>query len=252
MTVPAINPAFDRWPQEANLIGRIMAGFGELEFSICQNAANATGHYDQTMKALFRVQSTRARLEAGDALARPEYEKRRLGEIYDIAFNMTKSCHQLRNQYAHCNWGDDSKEGLFFTNLQRAAESEGPLFLFWRHIDVPLLQKQLDYLGHTMQWLWWVEFKLAVRRSKKRPYPWPRPQEPTLPSFHNPSEKHTPPWLTPSRRAQHLERALAEKGRPPRQTRKHLAMEARRVAKRTKREANRVRSLSGEKKRGDP
>lgn len=38
-----INPSFHRFPNEAALIGRLLAAFGELEISVCDNAQKATG-----------------------------------------------------------------------------------------------------------------------------------------------------------------------------------------------------------------
>jgi hypothetical protein len=66
-----INPAFYRYPAEAAIIGRLLAAFGELEFSVCNNAARATGLGEIVWITLYRIRSTRSRLDAADALMRP-------------------------------------------------------------------------------------------------------------------------------------------------------------------------------------
>jgi hypothetical protein len=49
-----VNPAFRRYPAEAEIIGRIVVGFGEIELAFCRNAARAlrmsgVGMYDVMM-----------------------------------------------------------------------------------------------------------------------------------------------------------------------------------------------------------
>jgi hypothetical protein len=101
-----INPAFDRWPNEALLIGKMLAAFGELEFMTCNIAADTIGKRDQVLRALYRLRMTGARLDAADALLRAEFEKDHLSPEYLIGTGMVRHCLKIRNQYAHANWGD--------------------------------------------------------------------------------------------------------------------------------------------------
>ncbi len=74
MSGARINPAFDRFPQEAHYIGRILASFGEIEFSVCRIAGHAVGMPDQIPKALYRLRTTSSRLDAADAIVRPVFD----------------------------------------------------------------------------------------------------------------------------------------------------------------------------------
>src|SRR5271168_5176823 len=103
-----INPAFDRHPAEANIIGKILAGFGEIEFLVVRSVGHALAMEDQIWKALYRLRITSARLEMADTLLKPVYSLTGLGEEHAIARVMVSRCLTIRNQYAHCNWADHS------------------------------------------------------------------------------------------------------------------------------------------------
>jgi hypothetical protein len=118
-----INPAFDRYPKEASWIGKILASFGELEFLACQMAGQAIDKYDQVIRSMYRLRSTSSRLDVADALMRPEFTTERLSADYSIVHKMLLYCFKLRNQYAHCMWGDDATAGLSFADLQTPAEA---------------------------------------------------------------------------------------------------------------------------------
>jgi|SRR6516164_6300545 hypothetical protein len=117
-----INPCFHRFPAEAAIIGRLLAAFGELEVTVCYNARKATNLGDLVVAALYRIRATRSRLEAVDALMRPIYTTAGFSELYGDAFGRVMHCLRIRNQFAHCNWGDHETAGLFFVDLQVAAE----------------------------------------------------------------------------------------------------------------------------------
>jgi hypothetical protein len=59
-----INPAFDRFPAEAAIIGRILASFGEIELSICRNAGDALNLQGLVLKALYRLRATSQHIDA--------------------------------------------------------------------------------------------------------------------------------------------------------------------------------------------
>ena len=64
-----VNPTFERHPNEARWIGRILAAFGDIEVSTCMLTGVAVQKFDQVLRALYRIRSTSARLEVADALA---------------------------------------------------------------------------------------------------------------------------------------------------------------------------------------
>jgi hypothetical protein len=244
-----INPAFDRHREEAAIIGRILASFGEIEFSVCRNAGHATNMPEQVPKALYRLRMTSARLELADALMKSAFVSANLGEEYAETQVMVSRCLQIRNQYAHCNWADHApnpEAGLFFADLQKAADSDAVVHesLAYRHVDVPLLEAQMEYFCLTMEWLSYLDAELGFLAGRLGHHAWPKPPRPALPPLHNPPEKHVPPFLSVGLQALHLARAHAALGGHPTPTPAQQALEAARVAKKAGKQADRDRSTA--------
>jgi hypothetical protein len=245
-----INPAFHRFSAEAAIIGRLLAAFGELEVTVCYNAAKAANLplRDSVVAAVYRIRTTRSRLEAADALMRPIYSAAGLAEAYIDGFARVIHCLRIRNQFAHCNWGHDETTGLFFVDMQVAAES--PDFAFhWKHVDVPLLERHETYFDGALEALRFADHEMAVKQGKLRSHFWPKPPVLTPPPLHNPEAQHIPPWLEPDEKARHIARARAAREGAPTPTPAQLAQEAVREAKRARRQADRERDLA---KRSDP
>lgn len=246
-----INPAFDRFPEEARLVGKLLAGFGELEYCVCRNAAHASdivgtvGAYTDVMRALYRLRTTASRIDAADALSKRLFGKAGLEEAYVTAHAMVRACQRVRNQFAHCNWTDAPgmpEADLFFTDLQAAAEAQDGFDFAWRHIDVKLLENHVAYFALTREWLSYLDLELAVKRGRLSPHPWPAPPERAPPPLHNPPEKHVPPWLDEDQKALHVARARAAQGGAPTPTPAQQALDAARAAKKARRKANHDRS----------
>jgi hypothetical protein len=219
-----INPAFNRWPVEGALVGRILSSFGEIEVTICRNAALALNMFGVIMRMLYGIRATSARIEAADRLMRSLIETYSLINDYKIAIGMVWHCLKIRNQFAHCNWGDHLGAGLFFADLQDSANN--PDFDHsWKHVDPVLLQAKLDYFWQTMELLEFIHHELAVRQGRLRSHVWPRPTLPAPPALHNPPDQHVPPWLGEDQKALHLARARAAQGGAPTPTPKQKALD---------------------------
>src|ERR1700738_2356229 len=63
-----IMPAFHVYHQEAAIIGRLLAGYGELEFLLCRCvAATLGGDLSKATRILFRSRGEEHRISAADA-----------------------------------------------------------------------------------------------------------------------------------------------------------------------------------------
>ena len=215
-----INPAFDRYQAEAVLIGRILSSFGEIELTFCAGADAATEADKKLLKALYLLRTTSSRIDVADELMRPIYEQHRLLEPYTVTQTMVRYSLTIRNQYAHCNWADHPTAGLFFADLQTSAKNRS-FDHFYKHVDIPLLTLQLEYLGATLQWIRHMDGELMVRQRRVKGHAWPEPEALLQPPLHNPTSQHVPLWLNNEGREVHLRRAreLEERGqkqpRPP-------------------------------------
>ena len=68
-------PLFYERPDEARLIGLMLAGYGELELDLmgCAQCAMKDRKLDGIFKAMFRARSEGARIDVADALARTHF-----------------------------------------------------------------------------------------------------------------------------------------------------------------------------------
>jgi len=102
-----VMPAFQRFPAEAAIIGRLLAEYAELEIALLDCVSAAREDFDATLKAMFRVRGETARINVGDALGHQVYDRLGLRADFELAVSAMRYCLKIRNQYAHCNWDDD-------------------------------------------------------------------------------------------------------------------------------------------------
>ena len=164
-------------------------------------------------------------------------------------------CHKVRNQFAHCNWGDhQAGGGLFFADLQYSAGTPDFSY-YWKHIDQPLLELHDQYFWLALEQLRFIDHELAVKQGRLRSHFWPRPTIPEQPPLHNPPDEHVPPWLNESEKALHAARARASQGGPPTPTPGQQALDMERAEKRARRDEQIRKSLEGDQRakgRSDP
>jgi hypothetical protein len=188
-------PAFHRFPNEAAIIGRLLAGYGEIDFTFAVLAAKILGDEETVMRAIFRIRGEAARIDLADAIISSRLRGSQL-DNYVYSLECVRHCRAIRNQYAHCHWNDDDTLGLFFTNLEVAAEKPSGFDRRWRHVDLTLLTAQEDFFIHTRRCLWHVTGAWLKRKRRPLPYLWPMPKTIQKPNKHNPPEKHPAPWST--------------------------------------------------------
>ena len=121
----SIMPAFDQYEKEGRIIGRLLAGYGELEFELSNCVGSAIQDPDIAIKVLFRARSESLRIDIADALAYSKFKDIGLENQYADSFGAIRFCRKIRNQFAHCHWYNDPKDGLFFFDLQNASQGTG-------------------------------------------------------------------------------------------------------------------------------
>jgi hypothetical protein len=107
-----INPAFRRFPEEAAIVGRILTSFGEIEVSVCRNAAHATRLDHIVMKALYGIRVTSTRIETADPLMRATFVAHDLEADYSTMIGMIWHCLKIRN-HKHRGGFSNACSGLF-------------------------------------------------------------------------------------------------------------------------------------------
>jgi hypothetical protein len=110
--MPSIMPAFANFPHEAEIIGRLLAGYTNLEIGLMNCVQVVRGDFDTVLKAMFRARGETARIDIADAFGRHHYDSAKLGTEFSMAISAVRYCLRIRNQYAHCGWWDDNSGNL--------------------------------------------------------------------------------------------------------------------------------------------
>lgn len=162
--------AFDRFPDEAALIGKILAGYADLELSLLHCVHNVRDDFDGVMKAMYRARGEANRIRIADGLGRSKYDALGMIAEYEAAIAAMKHCTSIRNQYAHCAWHDDNTGQLAFVNIEELAQENAVVAdltgLTMRHVNVELLTRQLAYFRYTENLLVWANFEGRTRAGK--------------------------------------------------------------------------------------
>jgi hypothetical protein len=202
-------PPLHRRPKEAARIGRIIAAFGELEFILGLALAEVLNDQDTALRTIFLLRNDISRIAVAESLLRTVCTRVKLNSELAETMAAVKTCHAIRNQYAHCHYADIKRQGLFFTNLQDAADKQDSFEYFWRHVNVKLLNQQERYFLYTTQCLQYIQQSLRNllgRSGVPHATPWPTKLEP--PQKHNLPTAHVPRWLGEDQRRRHIEIAL--------------------------------------------
>jgi hypothetical protein len=118
-----VMPAFLECPAEAGIIGRILAGYGELEFLLCRALSKPLGTLEAAIKLLFasRSMGERARVEEARKHLSLLYARLNLADEAAQAFEAIDWCRVTRNTFAHAGWSVNDEPCLFYIDLNDGA-----------------------------------------------------------------------------------------------------------------------------------
>jgi hypothetical protein len=168
-------PAFHRHAQEAAIIGRLLIGYGELEYMLSVCLGRVLEDIERAQRTLFVIRGETNRLRIAEELTRYPYFQKQLGAEFTETMRAMELCRQIRNQFAHCHFDDDPTAGLFFTSLEKSTKDTELWDHEWSHIDVPLLTRQEAYFEYTIECLQYLASEYAFRNGKARENPFPMP-----------------------------------------------------------------------------
>ena len=178
------------FPDEGAVIGRLLAGYTQLELDLLNCVQAVRDDFDTCLKVLFRTRGETQRIQIGDAIGRHYYHDCKLGTEFEMGIGAMRHCLQIRNQYAHCVWYDDRSGKLAFVNLEEIANDNKFLSdlstLTRLHVDIPLLRKQEDYFVYADQMLAWVNYEARYRAGKLASQPLSKPKQIAPPPLHIP------------------------------------------------------------------
>jgi hypothetical protein len=185
-----IMPCFNIAKREGDLIGRILAGYGELELEMAQCAMAANGNdVDKVVKRLFKDRGELKRIRMADSMMKAQYGRVGLRVPYDRAIKDMNFCRTIRNQYAHCNWYHTTAEGLCFIDLEHLARLSKRIVQVTarrRPLNVALLEQQEVYFKYVQRCFWYLAeaYKVKVGLLHQAPL-WMRPKRIRRPRRHS-------------------------------------------------------------------
>lgn len=145
--------AFVDFPEEAALIGRMLAGYADLEIDLMNCASAVRGDLDLALKTMFRGRGNSQRIDLASAIAQRPYEQLGLANQFSLAISSMRHCLRIRNLYAHCTWWNDNTDELAFANLEELAKLAAVVTdlrgLTVNHVNVAHLQSQFEFFEYT-------------------------------------------------------------------------------------------------------
>ena len=152
-----IIPAFRDAPNEAIIIGHILAGYSELEVELlgCVMGVNKN-NVDQAVRALYKDRGEWRRIENAKTIIGPLYIKAGLQREYAQCISDLDHCRLIRNQYAHCQWYYTASEGLCFIDLEGLAKQPTNIAALTPGrlpVDIVLLSNQEQFFKYVQKCL---------------------------------------------------------------------------------------------------
>jgi hypothetical protein len=184
-----LNDISRKFPAEAAAVGRLLAGYADLEISLmhCVQMARG-GDLDTVLKAMFGKRGETQRINTADRLGKPAYDSLELGSQFSSAIDDMKCCLRIRNCYAHSLWHDDNTGYLAFVNLEELAKDPTAitnlLGLTIRHLDISILTNQEEYLDYVDRGIIFLNYEGRCLKGDLASNPVPAPAPRARPPLH--------------------------------------------------------------------
>ena len=126
--MPCFSIANQGFP-ESIVLSRLMAGYGELELTMCQCLmVIQNGALDAPIRKVFGERGAEKRIVNCRKAMMPEFTKASLQDLLHETLDDLDWCRDMRNQYAHCTWyWDQVNKKLCFVNLEELAKQPTPI-----------------------------------------------------------------------------------------------------------------------------
>jgi|SRR5579862_3978678 len=145
-----------QYEKEGAIVGRLLAGYGELEMEMTVCVGAAVKDLDDAIRAMFSVRGEERRINLAKSNLRIPSTSAGLQMLTKQILSDMEWCKAIRNQYAHCQWYP-TRTSLGFVNLEEVALIVGPLGLLeqYRHnLDHALLLSQEEFFVYVRKCFW--------------------------------------------------------------------------------------------------
>ena len=173
---------FLKFSTEGEIIGRLLAGYSNLEIGLMHCVQMARGNdLDTVLKKMFAKRGETRRIDDAENLFLSHHTHHGLLGDFQKAIRLVRYCLKIRNQYAHGVWWDDYSGKLAFANMEelgvRKRKVQDLRKLKPYHVDAKLLAAQEACFVYADEYLAWINHEGRVRSgmAKANPLPKPRP-----------------------------------------------------------------------------
>ena len=97
--MPFTLPGLVDFPKEAAILGKLVLGYGEIEYAICLCLGSALNDTNTALKIMYRSRNEETRIEISDAIMRGKFREVELTELYCEAISGAHWCRKIRNQF---------------------------------------------------------------------------------------------------------------------------------------------------------
>jgi hypothetical protein len=185
-----IVPEFARFSAEGAVIGRLLAGYGNLESALSSCVAMAKNDLNMVLKAMFRARGETQRVDIADAIGRPAYGALNLETMFAEAISDIRYCLKIRNQYAHCQWHDDLTGRLCFIDMEEIAKPNAVitdlLGLTFHYLTPILLTEQEGFFVYVADCLLYLNYEGRLRAGRISNHSRLKPKKVTRPPLRIP------------------------------------------------------------------
>jgi hypothetical protein len=163
-----IMPTFDACQEEGKIVGRLLAGYGEIEFALHTCLESVLDDINIAARVLYRTRGEEQRILIADAMMHDKFDAIGLLNPYHEAIADMGWCRKIRNQFAHSHWVVDHPPplGLSIVNLEEAARTRSGAVIVRRdYITLTLLQEQESYFLYVHSCIYYLarEYKFRAR-----------------------------------------------------------------------------------------
>ncbi len=188
--MPSIMSAFDDFPEEGATIGRLLAGYGELELHLCNCVGEIKNDITMVFKVMFRPRGETQRIDVADAIGRQPFQTIKRDTEFAMAIGAMRYCLKIRNQFAHCHWVDNHGRCLGFVELEEKAKNNDPSILIWQtpshDLDVQTLANHETYFCYTRDLLIFLTHEARVQAGSVPKNPHTKPKQVKQPPLYKP------------------------------------------------------------------
>jgi hypothetical protein len=178
-------------PEVATSIGRILAGYPEIEYSMVECLDAVLDDYSAVFKRLFSIRGETRRVETAEALGRPLYQEINLGREFAMTFGAIRHLLRIRNQYAHAHWLAN-ETGMSMADMEELAQSRlyvgGESKVSLQRVTPEIVQRQEQYGDYVNSLIAWLTDEANIKRGKAKANRFPKPKQVAQPPLHKPCD----------------------------------------------------------------